>query len=61
MADNSPEQVKCPLVDRMIFDIDCIETSDVARGLLKSDRMPDEYKAKPNWREICVSCKWHNY
>lgn len=61
MANNSVEQVMCPLVDRMISVDDCIENADVARGMIKPDTMPEEYKAKADWRDICTNCKWHNY
>ena len=51
----------CPLVDRMISAVDCIENADVARGMIKPDTMPEEYKAKADWRDICAKCKWYDY
>lgn len=61
MANNTVEQVMCPLVDRMISAAECIENADVVRGMIKPDTMPEEYKEKPDWREICAKCKWYNY
>ena len=61
MESNVPERVPCPLVDEMIDDIDCMENSDVARGLIKPDTMPEIYKQKENWREICRRCEWYDY
>lgn len=53
--------VFCSLVDEMIEDIDCIENRDVVDGMLVESSLPDKYKRKENWREICANCKWHNY
>ena len=38
--------VKCPLVDEMIEDIDCIENVDAVDGRLKADKLPDRFKEK---------------
>lgn len=38
--------VKCPLVDEMIEDIDCIENVDAVDGRLKADKLPDRFKKK---------------
>ena len=54
-------QVQCPLVDREIKDIECIENSDVVRGIQIESAMPEEYKKKTDWKEICKRCQWHNY
>lgn len=61
MENNAVEQVMRPLFDRMISAGDCVENADVARGMIKPDAMPEEYKAKSDWRDICAKCKWHNY
>ena len=53
--------VFCPLVDRKIEDIDCIENRDVVDGMLVESSLPDEYKRKINWKDICRNCQWHNY
>ena len=53
--------VHCPLVDRKIEDIDCIENRDVVDDMIVESSMPDEYKRKENWKEICKKCSWHDY
>ncbi|MDE5909853.1 MAG: hypothetical protein K2H52_14080 [Lachnospiraceae bacterium] len=53
--------VMCPLVNRMIQSIDCMENSDAVDGILKKDSIPEEYKELQNWEETCKNCKWHNY
>ncbi len=58
MDDNN---VQCPLVDELIDNIDCIETSEAVKEILKVESVPDEFKKKPTWKEICKNCKYHNY
>ncbi len=53
-----PKQVLCPLVDSNIEDIDCIENQDVVKHLVTEKSMPQKYKQKENWREICEQCKY---
>lgn len=53
--------VDCPLVDRKIEDIDCIENREIVDGNLIEECMPECYKKKENWKDICKKCKWHNY
>ena len=58
---NSPNHVMCPLVDEEIEDIDCIENSSAVDKILKEDSVPERFKEKPDWKEICRKCKWHDY
>lgn len=58
MDDN---KILCPLVDDVIEDIDCIENRDVINEMIVEEALPDKYKKKSNWKEICKNCKWHNY
>lgn len=53
--------VYCPLVNRKIEDIDCIENRDIVDDMIIELSLPDEYKRKKNWRDICKNCKWHSY
>ena len=53
--------VKCPLVDEMIENIDCIEKVDAVDGVLKMDKVPERFKKKADWKGICKNCKWHSY
>jgi len=50
------EFILCPLVDKLIEVIDCIENRDLAES-----SVPNEYKKKNNWKEICKKCKYFNY
>lgn len=54
-------EVFCPLVDAIIEDIDCIENRDIIDGFFKMSCLPDQYKVKKDFKEICKNCKWHNY
>ena len=53
--------VKCPLVDEMVEDIDCIEYVDAVDGVVKMDKVPERFKKKADWKGICKNCKWHSY
>lgn len=53
--------VFCPLAEEEIEDIDCIENRDVVDGMIAESSLPDKYKRKKTWKEICKKCKWHSY
>lgn len=53
--------ILCPLVDDIIEDIECIENRDVVDEMITEESLPNKYKRKSNWKEICKKCKWHNY
>jgi len=53
--------VFCPITEDRIEDIECIETRDAVDGLFIEDTVPEEYKKKENWKNICRECKWHNF
>ena len=55
------DKILCPMVDKEIDDIDCIENRDVADGVITIDSIPKEYTLKQNWKDICKNCKYHNY
>lgn len=61
MAERTPDSIMCPLVDTEIEDIDCIENSSAVDLVLKKESVPDRFKVKPDWENICKKCKWHNY
>ncbi len=50
------DKIICPLVDKAITPIDCMENREI-----KEEFIPDEYKLKENWKEICKNCKYYNY
>lgn len=56
-----PDFVMCPLVGHKIENIDCIENSDAVDGMIKKDSVPERFKVKSDWEEICKNCKWHGY
>lgn len=57
----SPNKVQCPLVNAEIKDIDCIENSDSVKGVIVKESVPERFKVKTDWEEICRKCKWYNY
>lgn len=60
MENDTPNEVFCPLVKRMIEPIDCIVTVDVVDRSLKETCIPAEFKID-NYKEICQNCKWHDF
>ena len=50
------DKITCPLVDKHISPVDCMENRAI-----KDRYIPDEYKQKHDWKEICKKCKYHNY
>lgn len=54
--DGIASQVRCPLVDRFIEDIDCLENTSIAESSI-----PAEYKQKPDWKNICQKCPFRDY
>lgn len=58
---DEPDFVMCPLVDQRIENIDCIENSDAVDGIIKKEAVPQRFKQKPGWEQICEKCKWHGY
>ncbi len=55
------ENRSCPLLDgeTISFD-DCVENCTIAEGYLKPDSLPEIARSKKNFREICLSCKYHD-
>ena len=52
------DRVRCPLIDDMIEAGDCVVYSDVANEMLKDSCIPEAFKVKEDWREICKNCKY---
>lgn len=55
------EGVLCPLVDKEIDPMDCVDAVDCILNPDFLKNLPNEYKTKENFIEICKNCKWHNY
>lgn len=50
----------CPLIDCDISADDCIENIDIIDGMFGNEsNIPDQFKVKPNYKEICKKCKHH--
>lgn len=47
------EKFFCPLIDAYTTPVDCMENRET-----KEETIPDEYKQKKNWKEICKVCKY---
>ncbi len=45
--------VMCPLVDKKIENIDCVENADAADGIIKKEAVPERFKQKPEWEQVC--------
>lgn len=54
------DTISCPLVDEVITSAECIENVDVIDGIMVEESMPDKYKVKEDWKEICRKCKFHD-
>lgn len=48
--------VLCPLIDGFIDGFDCMENQSI-----KEVAIPEKYKQKLDWKEICKQCKWREY
>jgi hypothetical protein len=53
------DEIMCPLIDDTIEIGDCVVCSDVSSGMLKENCIPDKFKDKKNWKDICKNCKYH--
>lgn len=52
--------VECPLVDEKIDGGDCLINTDIIDGFISDDsHIPDKFKVKSNYKEICKKCKNH--
>ena len=49
--------MKCPLVDLMIEESNCLENAMIVSGFMDENIMISKFKEKENWREICKNCE----
>lgn len=56
-----PTYVKCPVLDKLIENIDCIENRDAVDGNIVEKYLLDGFKEHENWKDQCKNCRWHNY
>ena len=62
MADNQRvTEVECPVLKKMIKDIDCIENRDIVDGNLDERFLPEGFNERRDWKGACRACKWHEY
>ena len=52
--------VFCPLIDKKIDVAECIENVDCIDGYIALTSLPEMYKIKENYKDICKNCKHHN-
>lgn len=52
-------EIKRPLIDDMIDVGDYVVYSDVSSGMLKEYCIPDEFRKKKKWKDICKNCQYH--
>ena len=50
------DKIVCPLVDYKIDIVDCMENRDI-----KEESIPEEYKKKENWKDVCKNCKYNKF
>ena len=50
------QEVLCPLINEWIENYVCVENQAI-----REDWIPDKFKQKPNWREICNQCPFQDY
>ncbi len=50
----------CPLVNKEIDEIDCLENMDIIDEFISDEsHIPEEFKVKPDYKDICKKCKFH--
>lgn len=50
----------CPLIDSIIDPGDCLEITDIVDEMFGNESyIPDKFKTKPDYKEICKKCKNH--
>ena len=53
------DTIECPLIDEPIEIGACVIYSDIAGGMIKERCLPDKFKVKSDWRDICNNYKYH--
>ena len=54
-------KIKCPLIDEEIEIIECIVNSDCISGMIKTENIPDKFKIRKDYKNICKNCEYHNF
>ena len=53
--------IKCPLVDLMIEESNCLENAMITAGFMDENTMISRFKEKENWRDICKNCQYFSF
>jgi len=53
--------VMYPLIDEKIDPMECVDVVDCVLNPLFLNSLPEKYKTKENFKDICKQCKWHCY
>ena len=48
------DRILCPLINNYIDIVDCMENRDT-----REESIPQKFKVKEKWKEICKKCKYH--
>ena len=54
------DTIRCPMIDEMIDASECVENVDIVDGLVIETSMPEKFKVKKDWKNICMNCKYHD-
>ena len=55
------DRVMYPLIDEKIAPMECVDVVDCVLNPLFLNSLPEKYKTKENFKDICKQCKWHCY
>jgi hypothetical protein len=47
-------EIFCPLVEGYVSIVDCMENRDI-----KEEFIPEQFKIKSNWKDICNNCPYN--
>ncbi|MCC8041959.1 MAG: hypothetical protein LIO69_00270 [Oscillospiraceae bacterium] len=50
------QKIMCPLIDRHISIDECMENREI-----KEKFIPEEFKEKEQWKDICQKCKYYDF
>ena len=55
----NPEFVQCPILNKRLYFMDCIMTSDAADGRYTGEPLAAEIEQNESWARICSECPYH--
>lgn len=51
--------IQCPLANEKVDIGFCVVTQDVVDNMLKERVLPEKYRQKHKWKEICKNCQYY--